>query len=140
MKVERNGAVPMPDGVVLRADVFRPCHGGPCPMLAMRTPYNKKGEVRPVRQRRVHRRVWQDARGHFQFDGQWGPFVRYKTHDAGNRYDMVEWAAKQRGSTGRVAMFGLRQILGYHERRQRGRSQYVRQRRSKAAMAPAVPL
>ena len=88
-------------------------------LLAVRTPYNKKGEVRPVRQRRVHRRVWQDARGRFQSDGEWGSFVRFKTHDAGNGYDTVEWAAKQSGSTGRVATFGLRQILGHHERRRR---------------------
>ena len=84
--------------------------------------------------------VCQDARGRFQSDGQWGPFVRFKTHDAGDGYDTVEWAAKLSGSTGKVVTFGLRQILGHHERRQRGGSQYVRQRRSKAAMAPAVPL
>ena len=43
VKVERNVAVPMRDGVVLRADVFRPAEGGPFPVLVLRTPYGKEG-------------------------------------------------------------------------------------------------
>ncbi len=38
---KRDVAVPMRDGVVLRANVFRPDHGGPYPVLVLRTPYGK---------------------------------------------------------------------------------------------------
>ena len=41
MKVERNVAVEMRDGVVLRADVYRPDRGGPYPVLVRRSPYGK---------------------------------------------------------------------------------------------------
>ena len=39
--VERNVAVPMRDGVVLRADVLRPSESGKFPVLVYRTPYGK---------------------------------------------------------------------------------------------------
>ena len=39
--VETNVAVPMRDGVVLRANVWRPAAGGPFPTLLYRTPYGK---------------------------------------------------------------------------------------------------
>ena len=43
-RIERDLAVPMRDGVVLRADVYRPEQGGPYPVLVMRTPYGKRGK------------------------------------------------------------------------------------------------
>ena len=60
--VERNVAVPMRDGVRLRADVFHPDRGGPYPVLVRRTPYGKGGRFdRFVKA--VYIVVSQDARG-----------------------------------------------------------------------------
>ncbi len=106
MKVERNVAVPMRDGVILRADVHRPGRGGPFPVLVMRTPYNKKGRRFDAFVKAGYIVVCQDARGRFQSDGQWESFLRFKTHDGEDGYDTVEWAAKLPGSTGRVGTFG----------------------------------
>src|SRR5919108_2663301 len=39
--LEKDVAIPMRDGVVLRADVLRPKGDGPFPVLVYRTPYGK---------------------------------------------------------------------------------------------------
>jgi putative CocE/NonD family hydrolase len=104
---ERDVAVPMRDGVVLRANVFRPDHGGPYPVLVLRTPYGKPngGMDRYVKAGYIV--VTQDARGRYASDGQWESFVRFETHDAEDGYDTVEWAAKKLpGSNGKVGTFG----------------------------------
>ena len=41
LTVDRNVAIPMRDGVELRADIYRPAGGGPFPVLIFRTPYGK---------------------------------------------------------------------------------------------------
>ena len=38
MKVERNAELTTRDGVILRADIYRPDGGGPYPSLLIRTP------------------------------------------------------------------------------------------------------
>ena len=40
--IEKNVPVPMRDGVVLRADIYRPSAGRKFPVLLQRTPYNKE--------------------------------------------------------------------------------------------------
>jgi len=42
---ERNVPVKMRDGVILRADIYRPAAEGKFPVLLQRTPYNKDNEV-----------------------------------------------------------------------------------------------
>jgi hypothetical protein len=103
---ERNVAVPMRDGVELRANVFRPDRGGPYPVLVLRTPYGKPngGMDRYVKSGYIV--VTQDARGRYASDGQWESFVRFETHDAEDGFDTVQWAAKLPGSTGKVGTFG----------------------------------
>ncbi|MCA9069612.1 MAG: CocE/NonD family hydrolase, partial [Planctomycetaceae bacterium] len=98
--------VPMRDGVVLRANVFRPDRGGPYPVLVMRTPYQKpsRGMDRLVKAGYIV--VTQDARGRFASDGKWESFLRFETHDAEDGFDTVEWAAKLPGSNGKVGTFG----------------------------------
>ena len=41
VKIERSVPVPMSDGIVLRANVYRPDRGGPYPVLVHRTQYGK---------------------------------------------------------------------------------------------------
>jgi len=103
--IERNVAVPMRDGVILRADVHRPDRGGPYPVLVMRTPYGKGRKFgRFVKAGYIV--VAQDARGRYASDGKWESFMRFKTHDGEDGYDTVEWAARLPGSTGKVGTFG----------------------------------
>ena len=84
----------MRDGVILRANVFRPAGDVAYPVLVMRTPYGKRtgGVDRYVKAGYIV--VSQDARGRFDSDGQWESFLRFDTHDAEDGYDTVEWAAK----------------------------------------------
>ena len=102
--IEHNVAVPMRDGTILRADVFRPTEGGPYPVLVLRTPYGKSNGSRYAKAGYIV--VTQDARGRYASDGVYESFVRLKTHDAADGYDTVEWAAKLSGSTGKVGTYG----------------------------------
>jgi putative CocE/NonD family hydrolase len=104
--IERDVAVPMSDGTVLRANVFRPGEGGPFPILVMRTPYGKPDSVDEALVRAGFIVVIQDARGRYASDGQFESFLRAETHDGSDGYDTVEWAAKLPGSTGKVGLFG----------------------------------
>jgi len=101
--------VPMRDGVVLRADVFRPKTGrGPFPVLVYRTPYDKDDAVtdHPTVRHAVERGyavVVQDVRGRYASDGTFDAY-----HQEGpDGYDTIEWAAAQPWSTGAVGTFGL---------------------------------
>ena len=106
IRIERDVASPMRDGTVLRADIFRPADGGPYPVLVCRTPYGKHGLKLANYAKAGYIVVAQDARGRYKSDGQWESFVRFKTHDAEDGYDTVEWAAKLPGSNGKVGTFG----------------------------------
>lgn len=104
--IRHNVAVPMRDGVSLRADVYWPDAEGPFPVLMTRTPYNKDGgENMDVALRGAQRgfiMVNMDVRGRFGSPGEWYPF-KYEINDG---YDSVEWAAKLPKSDGKVAMWG----------------------------------
>ncbi len=108
LRVERNIAVPMRDGVVLRADVFRPEPDGRYPVLLCRTPYSKAFPafadwLDPIRAASAgYVVVIQDVRGRFDSEGLFRPF--HQEIDDG--FDSVEWAARQPWSNGRVGMYG----------------------------------
>ncbi|MER8479289.1 CocE/NonD family hydrolase [Mesorhizobium sp. M1163] len=98
----------MRDGVILRANVYRPAGDGPWPTLLARLPYGKDqmgivSKLDPVQAaRRGFMVAIQDTRGRFMSDGEWDPF-RFEREDG---YDSVEWAAKLPGSNGRIGMYG----------------------------------
>ncbi len=103
--VERGVEAKMRDGVVLRADIYRPDADGKFPVLLERTPYNKgNGESGFGRQAaaRGYVVVIQDVRGRYTSDGEWYPF-KYESEDG---YDTVEWVAGLPYSNGKVGMFG----------------------------------
>ncbi|WP_280276664.1 CocE/NonD family hydrolase [Nocardia wallacei] len=106
--IEFDLPVPMRDGVVLRADVYRPSGAGPWPVLVQRTPYDKTSPMAGFvldtlkAVRRGYIVVQQDTRGRFASDGEWLPWA----HEHADGYDTVEWAANLPGSNGRVGMFG----------------------------------
>lgn len=106
--VERDVAVPMRDGTILRADVHHPRGSGPFPTLVYRTPYGKQDvEVDYTTIQRAVARgyavVVQDVRGRF---ASGGTFEAYR-HEGWDGYDTIEWAAAQPWSTGSIGTFGL---------------------------------
>jgi uncharacterized protein len=104
--VEKNVDVPMRDGVLLRANVFRPAGDGRYPGLLLRTPYGKPegGMERYVRA--GYAVVTQDSRGRYASEGEHVPFTEEETGDAEDGYDAVEWLAAQPYCNGRVGTFG----------------------------------
>lgn len=106
--VDADVAVRMRDGVILRADVWRPTQSGNFPTLVYRTPYDRKRalESSPIFRRSVERGyavVAQDVRGRYGSDGEFRPY-RQEGKDG---YDTIEWAAAQPWSNGNVGSFGL---------------------------------
>ena len=102
--VIQNVAVPMRDGVILRADLYRPPAGGSFPVLVYRTPYGKK-ETSTVRHavERGYAVLVEDVRGRYASDGEFNPYAQ----EPDDGYDTIEWAARQPWSNGAVGMFGL---------------------------------
>ncbi len=95
----------MRDGVILRADVYRPAVTGRLPALLQRTPYSKNDRTSARRFSAMAARgfvvVVQDTRGRYTSDGV------AKPHDEGDDgYDTVQWAASLPWVDGRVGMFG----------------------------------
>lgn len=107
--MEANVDVPMRDGTLLRADVFRPsANAEDLPVLVARTPYKKTGLHGAAKRfaRAGYIVVCQDARGRFASEGRWESFLRPDNHDGRDGYDTVEWAAKLPGANGKVGTFG----------------------------------
>ena len=107
-RVDTGVPVPMRDGVVLRADVFRPAADGRYPVLVHRTPYGRDElpQGSPLVQAAVRRGyavVLQDVRGSYQSAGTFTPYFQ----EGRDGYDTIEWAARQPWSDGRVGTFGL---------------------------------
>lgn len=101
---EHGAKAVMRDGIVLRADIYRPSAEGRFPVLLQRTPYNKSGEAdfgfKAASQGYVV--IIQDVRGRYTSEGEWYPF----RHESQDGYDTVEWAASLPYSNGKVGMFG----------------------------------
>ncbi|HEU5041619.1 MAG TPA: CocE/NonD family hydrolase [Gemmatimonadales bacterium] len=107
VRVDTGVAVPLRDGVILRADLHRPAGDGRFPVLVYRTPYGR-AETPPdplVREAvaRGYAVVLQDVRGRYGSDGTFEPY-RQEGRDG---YDTIEWAARQPWSNGAVGTFGL---------------------------------
>jgi putative CocE/NonD family hydrolase len=108
--VERNIEYRLSDGVVLRADVYRPAAEVSLPVLLMRMPYGKTtgganwGYAHPAwYASRGYVVAVQDVRGRHASDGEFTPFV----HESRDGYESVEWAAGLHGSSGKVGMYGF---------------------------------
>src|SRR6266851_4867925 len=102
--VERDVPAKMRDGVILKADIYRPKVDGNYPVLLQRTPYDKNNS-RLFGMRAAARGyvvIVQDVRGRFTSEGEWYPF----RHELQDGYDTVEWAAALPESNGKVGMFG----------------------------------
>ena len=103
--IEKDVPTPMRDGVVLRADVFRPAAPGKYPVILQRTPYNKNLTTVGLLMFDVIRAasegyavVIQDSRGRYSSEGEFYTF----RDDILDGYDTVEWCAVQPWSVWRV--------------------------------------
>jgi len=105
IQIDSGLAVPMRDGVVLGADLWRPRAPGPRPVLVYRTPYDRRDVPTLVRAAvaRGYAVLLQDVRGRYRSEGTFEPY----RHEAEDGYDTIEWAAHQPWSSGRVGTFGL---------------------------------
>lgn len=105
---EHDVAIPMRDGVVLRADVLRPKTGGRFPVLVYRTPYGKHFAQKDYStfRKAVERGyivVVEDVRGRYASAGEFRPYK----NEGRDGFDTIEWAARQPWSNGAVGTFGL---------------------------------
>jgi putative CocE/NonD family hydrolase len=101
--------VPLRDGLVLHADLYRPAGAGRHPVLVLRNPYDRR-----VAQSYLYAHPsWyaakgyavlvQDVRGRWGSDGRFDPLVNEGRDGA----DTVAWAAEQPWSNGRVGLYGF---------------------------------
>jgi hypothetical protein len=109
MIVDRDVAIAMRDGVVLRADVYRPEAGAPVGAIVNRTPYDRTSpliQLAAIEPERVvdagFALVCQDVRGRFGSDGEFYTFFS----DGKDSFDTVEWTAAQPWCDGAVGMAG----------------------------------
>ena len=105
VRLEKDIEARMRDGVVLRADVYRPDAAGSYPVLLQRTPYSKNDDSYVAGFRALAARgfivVVQDTRGRYTSDGVARP------HDeAEDGFDTIRWARTLSGSSGKVGMWG----------------------------------
>jgi hypothetical protein len=102
---EADVAVPMRDGVVLKANVFRPTAEGRHPAVLYRTPYGKQDEKWSGATNFATKGyvvVVQDCRGRGKSGGVWEPFL----HEPQDGFDTQEWVGRQPWCNGRVGTSG----------------------------------
>lgn len=112
VRVDHDVEMTTRDGVVLRADVYRPNIRSKVPAIILRTPYDKgsRGYSNPYLPAMQAARagfayVVQDIRGRFASDGEWAPFSPEIERPDG--YDCVEWTASEKWCNGNVGMIGV---------------------------------
>ena len=105
VEVRRCLPVPMPDGVTLLADLYRPRGAGPLPTVLARTPYGRRGLVAIVSSRLLAERglqvLLQSCRGTFGSGGVLDPF-----RERGDGLATLAWIREQPWHTGSIATAG----------------------------------
>jgi hypothetical protein len=108
VKVEKNVAIPMRDGIRLNADIYKPGIEGKYPVILIRMPYGKQEFYCYMP---VHGKFWarkgyvcvvQDVRGKWSSEGKWEPFI----HEAQDGGDTLDWIADQPWCDGNIGMTG----------------------------------
>jgi uncharacterized protein len=127
MVYERNVDIPMRDGIVLRANIYRPVASGHYPVIMSLGPYGKDRNLAD-RAPELARKLgggpfvnWEtpdpqwwvphnyvvvrvDSRGSGESPGYLAPFTQQIAQDY---YDAIEWAAVQPWSTGKIGTLGV---------------------------------
>jgi len=109
--VERNALIPMSDGIILAADVYRPDAPGKFPALLMLLPYRKDDRLRSSYKyqreymvKRGYAWVHVDIRGTGSSEGV--TKYMFSLQEQQDGYEAVEWMAKQSWCDGNVGMLG----------------------------------
>ncbi len=114
VRMARDLRVPMPDGVELVADLYRPHGAGPMPAVLIRTPYGKRQPVMRlyagVLARRGFQVVIQNVRGVLGSGGEFHAFHTEKEDGLAT----LKWLRDQPWCDGKVAMVGA-SYLGFAE-------------------------
>ena len=107
--IEKDIAIPMRDGCVLKGDLYRPERNEKLPILLNRTPYDKKfplisgATLDAVRAaQRGYNVVFVDCRGRFESEGKFTCFA----DELDDGYDTIEGLARQPWADGKVGTFG----------------------------------
>src|SRR5437773_7248584 len=119
--VERKVMMPMPDGVRLATDIYRPKNAtGKVPTIWVRTPYNfnfwdiQNGVPADMNAaltavKRGYAYVVQNERGHFFSEGNYDILGAPRT----DGYDAIDWMSKQAWSNGRIGTTGCSSTAEY---------------------------
>lgn len=108
-EINENIMVPMHDGVKLATDIYRPNLNKKYPVIILRTPYDKSGNVHPYKQMALlfasqgYVFVVQDVRGRYLSEGIYEPYQ----NEGLDGYSTVEWAGQAEWSNGNVALYGF---------------------------------
>jgi len=117
VKVEKDVAVKMRDGVTVAVDIFRPDAPGKFPTLYASSPYQKNlvylPSVPAFHERETNQIEWfvergyvyvhADIRGSGVSEGMWR---FHSIEEQRDHYDLIEWMAQQEWCTGKVGMIG----------------------------------
>jgi len=107
VKIEKEVAASMRDGVKLYTIIFRPDAQGKFPVILIRTPYNKESygddsSFPRYAAQKGYVVIIQDVRGRYSSEGEFLPYMQ----EINDGYDAVEWAAALPYSNGKVGMQG----------------------------------
>ncbi len=112
IRIDRNVEMKTRDGVVLRADVYRPEIEAKVPAIVMRTPYEKRNTAQTNRYLPPLTAcdagfavVVQDIRGRYASDGEWD-VVHLHAANVEDGEDCIEWVASEPWCDGNVGMMG----------------------------------
>ncbi len=103
--LDRRVSVPMSDGTVLNADVYRPKEDGRYPLIVERVAYELDERVEPYADFYASRGyvfVGQNTRGAFWSEGDFEPFIHDGWGKNRDGFDTIEWAAALPWSNGKI--------------------------------------
>lgn len=104
--IKKNVAVPMSDGVILRADVFLPPNhkGKKFPVVLVRLPYNKRGFgiIGKHFAAKDYIVVLQDVRGKYASEG----VFRFLADEKKDGLETLDWITRQGWCDGNIGMMG----------------------------------
>jgi uncharacterized protein len=133
--VERGVKIPMRDGTLLDAMIWRPAAPGQYPVLVERVAYELEWRARENGEfyaRQGYVMVAQNVRGVYASEGEYTHFRADGWGTLQDGYDTVEWAARQSWSSGQIGMLdgsysGTTQYLSAPTRPPHLRALFVRQ-------------
>ena len=109
VRIERRVAMPMADGVTLRADVYRPVRAGRTPTILVRIPFSKTfmntlfaTVIGRFWAERGYTVVVQGTRGRYESDGRFYPLTAERLDGR----DTLAWVARQPWFNGRIGTWG----------------------------------